>query len=202
MRKKQQSDDKFLKIVEKCKSHGGPITANDVEKLEVLSYEEVRLEVKFLKKTTAPQLRLKRKVEKKFIDYTKDQLIQQMRDVLTPRNDPSSSLGCLLASALQLPSDVDNTTENADIMDTCSNEIPGDESIPIGAHSFWRGTDDIVELGVVVDDKTIQMFKKTRTGYTPFGLPEDVLKWELVEVIPEEHYHYIQKNHGYYLVLI
>ena len=39
VRKKKQSDDKFLKIVEKCKSHGGPITANNVEKLEVLSYE-------------------------------------------------------------------------------------------------------------------------------------------------------------------
>ena len=93
--KKQKSYEKFLEIVEKCKSRVGPITENDAEKLEVLSYEEVRPEVRFLKKTTAPQLRLKRKVEKKFINYTKYQLIRQMREVLTPRNDPSSSLGFL-----------------------------------------------------------------------------------------------------------
>ena len=83
----------------------------------MLSYEEVRPEVKFLKKTTAPQLSLKRKVEKKFINYTTDQLIQQMREVLTPQNDPSSSLGCLQASALHLASDIDNTTEMQRVME-------------------------------------------------------------------------------------
>ena len=187
--------------MEKCKSHGGPVTTNDVEKLEVLSYEEVRPEVRFLKKTTAPQLRLKRKVEKKFINYTKDQLIQQMRDVLTPKNDQSSSLEGLLASALQLTSHDDNTTETGEVMETRCDEIPADPSIPIGAHGFWRGSHDNVVLGVVVDDTTIQMFKKTRTGYTPSNLPEDASKWELVEIIPEENYHYIEKNHGCYLVL-
>ena len=73
--------------------------------------------------------------------------------------------------------------------------------MPICVHGFWRGIEDIVELGVIVHDKTIEKIKKTRTAYTPFGIPEDISKWELVEVIPEENYHYIQKNQGYYLVL-
>ena len=38
--KKQKSYEKSLEIVEICKSQGGPITENDVEKLEVLSYEK------------------------------------------------------------------------------------------------------------------------------------------------------------------
>ena len=189
--KKQASDRKFLEILEKCKKHGGPITMKEVEKLEALTYDEVLLEVKFLKRTTGPQLRIKRKVEKKFVNYTRDQLIQQIKDVLKPRMESDICLENLLATALDL-------TEGDE---TSVPENRHNSSPPIGAHGLWRGPRDEQILGVLVDDTTIQKYKKTRTGYLPFGLPDNAAEWEQVEVIPDDKYHYVQKNHGVYLVL-
>ena len=148
--KKQASDRKFLEILEKCKKHGGPITMKEVEKLEALTYDEVLLEVKFLKRTTDPQLRIKRKVEKKFVNYTRDQLIQQIKDVLKPCMESDIRLENLLATALDL-------TEGDE---TSVPENRHNSSPPIGAHGLWRGPWDEQILGVLVDDTTIQKYKK------------------------------------------
>ena len=111
--KKKIADQKFLEIVDKCKAHGGPMTMNEVEKLDSLSYKEILLEVKFLKRTTAPQLRIRRKVEKRFVNYTREELIQQMKDVLKPSESSVDCIENLLASALNISvSDCNEQKEN------------------------------------------------------------------------------------------
>ena len=88
MVKKQELKRKVeLDCLGKCKEHGGPITLNEVGKLDSMTYDQVLLEVKFLKKTNAPQLRIKRKIDRKFVNYTKDQLVQQIKDVLKPSDE-------------------------------------------------------------------------------------------------------------------
>ena len=85
-------------------------------------------------------------------------------------------------------------------MDECRDTSSSKHSGLIGLHGFWRRSEDVV-LGVVVDEGTIQKFRQTRSGYLPAGLPEDTSDWELVQIIPEENYHYVQKHHAIYLVL-
>ena len=73
-RAKAKINMKLMENLEACKKHGGPVTAEDIHKLDSLSYEELVSEVGHLKKTIAPQLRFKRKVEKKMIDFDGEEL--------------------------------------------------------------------------------------------------------------------------------
>ena len=73
----------------------------ELGKLDLMTYEEVLLEVKFLKKNTAPQLRIKRKIDRKFVSYTKDQLIQQIKEVLKP-SDENLSVENLILSTFEI----------------------------------------------------------------------------------------------------
>ena len=73
----------------------------ELGKLDLMTYEEALLEVKFLKKNTAPQLRIKRKIDRKFVSYTKDQLIQQIKEVLKP-SDENLSVENLILSTFEI----------------------------------------------------------------------------------------------------
>ena len=123
-----------------------------------------------------------------------------MKDVLKPQNDTGSSIESLLASALELtPDDAKSISKEAEQgMDECRDTSSSKHSGSIASHGFWRRSEDVV-LGVVVDDGTIQKFRQTRTRYLLAGLPEDASDWELVQVIPEENYHCVQKHHAVYL---
>ena len=53
----------MMDALEYCKQHGGPVTAKDTEKLKSFTETEIIAEVGFfLKRTTAPNMRLKHKV--------------------------------------------------------------------------------------------------------------------------------------------
>ena len=83
---------KQLQTLEACRAHGEPLTEKDAEKLNSLTYEQLLNEVGYLKKTIATQLRLKRKVDKKFVKYSAAKLIQQNKDVIKLKNDTFNDL--------------------------------------------------------------------------------------------------------------
>ena len=62
---------RMMDALEYCKQHGGPVTAKDTEKLKSFTETEIIAEVGFfLKRTTAPNMRLKHKVGWKFVKFT------------------------------------------------------------------------------------------------------------------------------------
>ena len=65
-----------MQILEECKMHGGPLTVADIEKIDTLSDEQVVAEASYLKKTMAPNIRFKRKVDNKFVKFTTEELRQ------------------------------------------------------------------------------------------------------------------------------
>ena len=69
-----------MKLLEKCKAHGGPLTLSDISRLDTMNDEEVIQEAKYLKKTTAPNLRLKCKQGNKMVDFTMDEIYQQIKE--------------------------------------------------------------------------------------------------------------------------
>ena len=76
-----QQQIKILESLEKCKAHGGPLTPGDISKLDELTDEQIILEAKYLKKTVASNIRLKHKEGKKMIDFSPEEIKQQIRDV-------------------------------------------------------------------------------------------------------------------------
>jgi hypothetical protein len=96
---KERMNRKMLENLQACKAHGGPITEKDMCKLDSLTYDQLVIEVGYLKKTIAPQLQFKRKVEKKMVNFTGEQL-RTHKDVIKPVNNSSNDLNSLLETAL------------------------------------------------------------------------------------------------------
>ena len=136
-----------------------------------------------LKKTTCPNMRFCWKVDGKFIDFSKKELIQQIKDVVLPECSVED-LGSLLDTILEF-----------EVTDVWEGKISG----------FWwqwicRDTDwkfrvvqnplDEVRLGVLV--------VKTRYGYQPRPETVDRNGWNLIERV--EDYCYVERPSGIYLV--
>ena len=180
---------KLLQNLEACKAHGGPLMEKDADKLSSLTYEQLVNEVGYLKKTIAPQLRFKRKVDKKFVKYSAAQLIQQIKDVIKPRNDTSKDIDDLIEDAMY----------NSD--DTTRADDEESESILPGTHGWWSGPFEEVVVGVLLDSSTLQKYKKKRLGYIPDGMPEDLSGLRLSQIFGDKDFHYIEKGSNIYLLL-
>ena len=50
------------------------------------------LEAKYLKKTIAPNIRFKRKIEKKFVNFTIEEIKSQIRDIIKHQTHDTSDL--------------------------------------------------------------------------------------------------------------
>ena len=84
---KLKKKDDLMKALQKCKLHGGPLTAADIDILDTLSEDQVKHEVAYLKLTYGPGIRYKRKVGNKMVDYTVTELRPQIRDVIRLKPD-------------------------------------------------------------------------------------------------------------------
>ena len=74
IRKKQKKNEKCLLLLEQVKLHGGPISMNDLNKLDQLSEKELLSEVRYLRQTLAPNIREKRKAGNKFVKFSIEEL--------------------------------------------------------------------------------------------------------------------------------
>ena len=61
---------------------------------------QVKCEVAYLKLTYGPGIRYKRKVGKKFVNFSVDELRSQIRDVLSPNMDLTTDLGTAIKNVL------------------------------------------------------------------------------------------------------
>ena len=73
-----------------------------------------------------------------------------------------------------------------------------DDALTIGTVGLWKGQLGETKVGVLLDSDTLQLYKKTRYGMVPSGLPTDTQSWSLEEVI--EDYGYEQRGNRLYLV--
>ena len=189
-KKKAVIREKLYTNLEKCKKHGGPLTINDIKKLDTLNYAKTVLEASYLKKTTAPNIRLKRKVDNKFIKFTEEELKQQIRDAIKPQCDVTRNIEQLLLGVFKEKS---NGTSAEDA------QLAQEERSQAGMVGLWSGPLDEQSLGVAVDDSTLQLYKKTRFGFVPRGMPVDINQLKCTEEI--SLYNYIEKGGVILLVL-
>ena len=75
MEKVKAAEKISLKILETVKIHGGPVTENDLEKLDSLSDKQLLAEIAYLRSTVAPNIKQKIKLPSgKFETFNSDEL--------------------------------------------------------------------------------------------------------------------------------
>lgn len=97
---KLRQNEKLMTALEKCKLHGGPITLVDIQNLDNLTEIQVKSEVAYLKLTSGRNIRYKRKVGNKFVNFTVDELRSQIRDVIKPASNLCSDVNAAIKGAL------------------------------------------------------------------------------------------------------
>ena len=185
IKKKQRKNERSLKLLESVKSHGGPIASNDGEKLQHLEESQLLNEVRYLRQTVAPNIREKRKVDGKFVKYSKEELISQIQNVLKPETEVDENVDSLLLQSLvkrSLPVEVS----------------PKEPAFPISSVALLEGALGDRRVGVAVTSETIQMYHLTRYGFEPDDTTEDMNDWNVVKII--EDYDFVKKRTGVYMV--
>ena len=68
----------------------------------------------------------------------------------------------------------------------------------VGMLGIWEGKLGEKEVGMIVDDDTLQMFQRERQGFVPVELMQKTEDWTLIEEISS--YSYELKSKTVYLV--
>lgn len=194
--KKQKKNARSLKLLEKCKTHGGPLTGSDKDLgiLETLNEQQLLDEVCYIRCTIDPNIRQKRKESGKFVKFTETELRSQLKMRLRPESDTNHCLDTLLTAALgmteiTIDTDIDNTIER-------QSEIPENQ---IGVTGWWHGPLGERKVGVILTKDSIQIYQKSNYGFVPEGYPIGPKGWDLNETIPEENVYYVMRRDQVFL---
>ena len=138
-------------------------------------------EVRYLRLTCAPNIRERRKVENKFVKHSKEELLQQKKNVLKPETEETSNID-ILHSSLVGP-------DSSEVV-----EQKGEEAVEIGTVCIFKCVLDETKVGVVLSEDTIQFYQPSRYGFQPEDLTEESSKWRLQSKI--EDFDFITRRTG------
>ena len=157
----------------------------------VFRQKEVLNEVRYLRQTVAPNIREKRKVDKKFIKYSKEELIQQIKGVLKPENEELGNLDILLKGAIKEPMESPAHEEEQGAL---AKDVYGEL---VGAVGIFDGPLGVRKVGVDLAKETIQFYQPTRYGFQPEYLTSDICDWKLKTKIDD--FDFISRRTSVYL---
>ena len=146
---------------------------------------------RYLRQTIAPNIREKRKVENKFIKYSKAELINQIKNVLKPETDVEENVDTLLLNSLAKKLSQDDPNKEG-------MKEAREESFPSGSVALLEGQLNERRVGVAIDTDTVQLYFMTRYGLEPEDTTEDMTKWKVLKII--EDYDYVKRRTREYLV--
>ena len=176
--KKKKKIRRCLDLLEKLKKNGGPVTADDIGRLQLMSTVDLLDQVAYLRCSIAPNIKQKRKVGNKFQMFSDEELRLQIIDVLKPTEDVVEDMNSLIVQVLSEDrGNVESATPSSKDINT------------IGKIGIWNGSFDRQCVGVQVTSDKLQLFRKVKRCYYKLSdLPEDRCEWALQETIPESDY--------------
>ena len=102
---KKKRFERSMKLFTLCSQHGGPLTADNLDKMEELSYKQLVTEVSYIKSTIGKDIKMKKRVTDpetkrfKMIPLPQQTLKNSIRNVLKPENESGQcSLTTLLSN--------------------------------------------------------------------------------------------------------
>ena len=119
------------------------------------------------------------------VKFSEKELKQQIRAAIQPICDVTQDVDQLILSVMS-----NNSTSLAE-----EEQLTED----VGQVALWKGSADENVIGVLINESSIQLYKKTRFGFVPRGLPVDANEWSFTKKI--ESFHYIEKGGINLLVL-
>lgn len=165
--------------------------------VDVLDDDQVTAEASYLKKTMAPNIRFKRKVDNKFIKFTTEELRRQIKDAIKPTFDQAEDLGTLINKVLCDEDMLTGTSGAETAADVASSS--GVQTVAVGTVGWWSNTLEEEKVGVLVEESSLQLYKLCRYGFKPSGLPVDLEEFTLKEKIV--NYEYVMKGDAIFLVI-
>ena len=176
--KKKKKIKRSLELLEKLKKTGGPVTADDIDRMKSMSTKDLLDQIAYLRCTIVPNIKQKRNVGNKFEQFSDDELKRQISDVLKPSEDMDEDVDSLVVKAWS------NDAENIEA---------AIETDVIGRIGIWKGSFDRQCVGVQVTNDKLQLFRKVKKGYYKLSdLPETRSEWILQETVPESDYEYVE----------
>ena len=100
---------------------------------------------------------------------------------------------------MQIDTLIKNVLSNESNETTTDDSIGQKETVQVGTIGWWKGVLDEERVGVLVEESTLQLYKLSRHGFKPFGLPVDVKDWVLKEMLLD--YQYVVKGIDIFLVI-
>ena len=167
--------------------NGGPITTNELEKLDQITEAQLISEVRYLRQTLAPNIREKRKVGNKFEKFSREELKNQILNVLKPETDYVEDIDTLLLATMK------DKIADADEHEDDNKE----DDVIIGKLVIAEGVLGERKVGLVMSEEAIQLYHLTRYGFEPDDLKDALKDWKVVSEI--EDYNFITKRTGVYL---
>ena len=190
IKKKAKKNEKCLKTLEEVKKHGGPITPKDLDNLVKLTDSEILYEVKYLRQTVAPHIREKRKVDRKFVKFSKEELIQQIKNVLKPENEELGDIDNLLLKSVRESSGSSFVEKEVDM-------AASEDRMVLGTVAVFEGPLGERKVGVVLSQDTLQLYQPSRYGFEPEDLTSELCEWKISTRI--EDFDFISRRTGVYL---
>ena len=190
IKKKMKINQDIMNRLDECKLYGGPLTHTDIERIDDLTDKQVLAEAKYLKKTTGPNIRLRRKEGNKFINYTTEELKSQIRNVIKPE------------CAIEDDIDIDELLKTAVkiVPKNVLTQEPEENPHKSGTVGWWDGPLGAHKIGVVLDSTTLQLYHSTRLGFSHDDVQQIITDWKLSESIVDFYYE-IRQNGLLYLII-
>ena len=122
------------------------------------------------------------------INFTIDELKQQIIDVILPSSKADTDVDSLLETFLCSDTAVIETSELS----------PVEDNMKVGTVGLWSGPLNEKKIGVKIDRDVLQLYKKARFGLVPAGEPVQSHTQTLKEEV--ENYSYEERNSRIFLV--
>ena len=189
-----------LKLLDLVKLHGGPVTEEDIDKINHLTDKQLLAEIAYLRVTIAPDIRQKRKLANgKFETFKHEELISQIRNAVKPEKATSEDVDTLVAQVLSKQA-VDMTAVVSPPVGDVENNMAG---LKDGAVAVFKNENSLGEefLGVLLSDSRVQPYKCGAKGFTPDDMPVQLGDLKLVKEIDPSEFSYVLKGSVLYLVM-
>ena len=199
---KQKKLKRSLKLLEAVKVHGGPVTEDELGKLNKLTDKQLISEIAYLRVTIAPDIRQKRKLPTgKFETFKTAELINQIRTAIKPEKvdtvDVDSLVVDALASKLSDP--------NSNVIDVAEAEAVVQKNVEVkeGMVGVFKNEKSLGEefLGVAISETKVQPYKCSASGFIPDGSSVFAAGLKVLKIIESSDYFYVSKGSLMYLKL-
>ena len=195
---KQKKLRRSLKLLESVKLHGGPITEQEIVKLDSLTDKQLLSEIGYLRATIAPDIKQKRKLPSgKFETFPRAELIGQIRNAIKPEKSDATDINRLVITALsdkvkdinanELPVNIEKDKDTVDIQE-------GTVAIFVNDNSMGEEF-----LGAVISEVSVQPYLCTDFGFIPDGFPVMISHLQLAKIFKPAEFSYIVKGGETYI---